>query len=115
MKLLVVDDNADMRRLLRNLLEDVAEQIDECADGIEALVAYMRFRPDWVLMDIKMKALDGIEASSRIMATFPDAKILIVTDYDDEELRDEARRAGACGYVVKDNLIAIREILSGRE
>jgi DNA-binding NarL/FixJ family response regulator len=55
-------------------------------------------------MDIRMGEIDGIEATKRIKAADPEAKIVIVTDYDDDALRQAAIRAGACGYALKDNL-----------
>ena len=111
MKLMIVEDNEEMRMLIRSLLEDLAETIDECADGGEAVSAYARFQPDWVLMDIKMKVMDGIVATRRIKASYPDARIVMVTDYDDKQLREAARKAGALAYVLKDDLFEIRRLL----
>jgi DNA-binding NarL/FixJ family response regulator len=62
-------------------------------------------------MDIAMKDLDGISATRQIKAAYPDAKIIIVTGYDEAELRQAAREAGACGYVLKENLIELRQRL----
>lgn len=112
MKILIVEDSTQMRRLIKSIVGDLAEVIDECTDGSEALAAYTEQCPDWVLMDIKMKEVDGITATRNIMALFPEAHVMIVTDYDDEKLREAARSAGACGYVVKENLFALRRILS---
>ena len=108
MKLLIVEDNTRMRKFLKLLLGDLATQIEECADGAEALRAYEAHRPDWVLMDIRMKETDGIAATREIKAAHPEARICIVTDYDDPNLREAAKRAGAREYVVKDNLIEVR-------
>lgn len=113
MKLMIVDDNPDMRRLIRSITSDLATCIVECADGAEAIQAYAAHKPDWVLMDIEMAALDGISAARRITLAFPDARVLIVTEYDDPDWRDEAWRAGACGYVLKENLSELRRILQG--
>jgi len=113
MKILIVEDNAAMRRLIRTLLSGLAGALCECEDGLEALPAYLRHRPDWVLMDIKMPGLDGIEASRKILAADPKAKIVIVTDYDDERLRTAAQKAGARGYVLKERLLDLKPMLSG--
>jgi CheY-like chemotaxis protein len=59
LRLLIVEDNAEMRRLLQRMLADLAEEFAECDDGGEALKAYASSRPDWVLMDIEMKVMDG--------------------------------------------------------
>jgi len=109
---LVVDDNADMRRLIRSIVSDLAHYIVECSDGSQAIQAYAAHKPDWVLMDIEMPALDGISATWEIKAGFPDAQIVIVTEYDDPAWREEARRAGACAYVLKDSLADVRRILT---
>jgi len=111
MSLLIVEDNAKMRRMLKSLVADLASPIHECVDGADALAAYAAQRPDWVLMDIAMKDLDGISATRKIKAAYPDAKIIIVTGYDEAELRQAAREAGACGYVLKENLLALRELI----
>ena len=114
MKLLIVDDNAGMRRLIRGLVNDLAETINECGDGAEALAAFAEHRPDWVLMDIKMERLDGIAATRQIIAAFPEAQIVMVTDYGDAKLRAQASAAGACAFVVKEDLFALRGILANQ-
>jgi len=111
MKLLIVDDNAAVRRLIRSILLRLADDICECGDGAEALSAYLVQRPDVVLMDIRMSEVDGIQAAKQITAADPAARILIVTDYDDTELRHASMRAGACGYVLKDNLLELVPLL----
>lgn len=115
LKLLVVEDNRAMRSLIRSIIADLGEGVSECGDGAEALSAYAERRPDWVLMDIRMKELDGISATRQIRAAFPDARIVIVTDYDDPKLREAARSAGARGYVLKENLLDVRRILGAPE
>lgn len=111
MKLLIVDDNAHMRRLICSVLRGVAAQITECADGYDACAAYDAHRPDWVLMDIGMSRVDGLTATARITAAHPEARVLIVTNHDSDGLREAAARAGACGYVLKENLIDVRRLL----
>jgi DNA-binding NarL/FixJ family response regulator len=66
--------------------------------------AYQAQRPDVVLMDIRMPEVDGITATRQIRILDPAARIVIVTDYDDSQLRDAALAAGACDYTLKDNL-----------
>lgn len=111
MSLMIVEDNEPMRRMIRSIVADLAERIDECGDGAEAYARYADRRPDWVLMDIAMPVMDGITATRGIIADFPDARVLIVTDYDDAELRAKAREAGALGYLLKDNLLDLRLLL----
>ena len=110
--ILIVDDSQPMRELIKMTLAGVAEIVGECADGSEALAAYERLHPDWILMDIEMKNVDGITATRQIIAAYPEARIMIVTDYNDDILRRAAFDAGASQYVVKENLLDILEILS---
>lgn len=93
MKLLIVDDNATVRRLIRSILANCAHEIHECADGLEALAAYTAILPDFVLMDISIKGLDGIAATRQIRAAHPAAMVIVVTDYDEGPLRNAARIA----------------------
>jgi CheY-like chemotaxis protein len=107
LKILIVDDNAAIRRLIASIVLPFTGEIRECADGADALTAYQAQRPDLVLMDICMKEVDGISAVKQIKAADPTAKIVIVTNYDDNALRQAAMRAGACGYVLKDSLLEL--------
>ncbi len=111
MRLLIVDDHAAMRRLLSRVVEDLFSVVEECDDGADALAAYERHRPDWVFMDIEMRRTDGLKATRDLVRAFPDARVLIVSKHDDEQLRAAARTAGARGYVLKENLIAVRALL----
>ena len=111
LRLLIVEDHPDMRRMIRYLVEDLASVIHECGDGADALAVYTACRPDVVLMDIAMKEVDGISATREITAADPSARIVIVTNHDDPELRGAAERAGATGYVLKENLLELRRLL----
>ena len=111
LKLLIVDDNSVVRGMIRRFLADLAAEINETDDGESAFDAYAAFLPDWVLMDIEMKHTNGIVATERIRAVYPEANIVIVTNHDDDSLRERAMAAGACGYVLKENLLALRTIL----
>lgn len=115
MNLLIVEDNQQMRELIRSMLEDLTQGICECSNGAQALDAFNAQRPDWVLMDIKMPVMDGLAATRLIKSADPAARIIIVTEYDDAQLREAARLAGACDYVVKENLHDLRRLLSVSE
>jgi CheY-like chemotaxis protein len=112
MNLLIVDDNDQIRRMIVSIVRGLAEHTYECSDGVDALAAYTTHRPDWVLMDVKMKEMDGISATCQIKVSYPEANIMIVTDYDDPDLREAARIAGACEFVTKENLLDLRRILA---
>lgn len=110
-KLLIVEDDPAMRALIKRIVGSVADAVYECDDGHEAVAAYAAHRPDWVFMDIKMKNLDGLDATREITAAWPGARIVIVTGYNDASLREAARQAGARGYLLKDNLTELLRLL----
>lgn len=111
MNLLIVEDNLKMRRMIKSIVADLADRIDECDDGGEALALYTANHPDWVLMDIHLRETNGIAATREITSVFHEAKIIIVTNYDDAHFRESAREAGAVDYVLKENLLDVRRIL----
>src|SRR5262245_32905860 len=111
MRILIIDDSRNMREAIKWMLDGLVAEMQECSDGYEALGAYIRFRPDWVLMDIKMRAVDGLTATRQIRDAFPDARIVILTSYDDSLLREAARDAGAFGYLLKDDLLSLYGLL----
>jgi two-component system chemotaxis response regulator CheY len=109
---LIVDDNQPMRELLKVTLAGVAEVVGECSDGGEALAQYRRLQPDWVVMDVEMRDVDGVAATRQIVAAYPLARIVIVSNHGNDDLRRAARDAGARWYVVKEDLVDILEILT---
>ncbi len=111
MKILIVDDNQQVRLLLRDYLPASVDEIFECSDGNEAFSFFKKHQPDWVLMDWEMPNTNGITAIRQIIAEFPTANICMVTAFDDEEIRSEAFSAGASGFVLKDNLFELEAIL----
>lgn len=110
--LLIVEHSLAMRRLIRTLLAGSVEQIVECSVAREALSAYANCRPDWVLVDINTGATEGISTTRRIKELFPEANIAVLADYDDPAIREAAFRAGASGYVVKEDLRSLPSLLS---
>lgn len=89
----------------------VACEICECCDGGGVLALFKSEQPNFVLMDIQMEGVDGITATRQVKALDPAARVIIVTDYDQEDLREEAHQAGACGYVLKENLLELVPLL----
>ena len=108
MKLLVVDDDPEIRRLIAVVLAPLAPEIVECSDGAEALAAYAIHAPDVVVMDIAMQQLDGLAATAALLAAHPEARVVIVSNYGAADLREAAARAGASGYVLKEDLRDLR-------
>lgn len=74
---------------------------------------YRKYHPDWVLMDIRMKRMNGFQAAETILSSFPEAKIIMITQYNDPKLLQKARCSGACACILKDNLMDIERILRG--
>jgi DNA-binding NarL/FixJ family response regulator len=115
MKILIVDDSPVMRQTIKSIVAAPEDVTAECDDGASVIPAYEAFRPDWVLMDLNMSRTNGIQATRDLKVAFPDAHIAIVTNYGDQEFRDEAKSAGAEQYFLKDNLPAIRiQLLQSR-
>jgi len=107
---------AGFRMLLAG--EDGIEVVAEASNGLEAVDKAARFHPNVVLMDIRMPELDGLEATRRILAADNTARILILTTFDLDEYIYEALRAGASGFVLKDDpveqlIAAVRTVAAG--
>ena len=104
-RVLVADDQSMVRAGFRMLLagEEDVEVVAEASNGLEAVDKAARFDPDVVLMDIRMPELDGLQATRRILAADSGARILILTTFDLDEYVYEALRAGASGFVLKDD------------
>jgi two-component system response regulator DegU len=109
--ILIVEDDVRMRQMIRSVVQDLAAELIERDDGADAVAAYDQYMPDWVLMDIKLRNVDGLTATKRIVARHPQARVIIVTNYDSPGFKDEARFAGACGYVLKNHLVELRHII----
>src|SRR5258708_28598520 len=113
--IMIVDDNAKMRETIQSMRGGRLGEFYECCDGLEAVEAYARLQPDWVLLDIKMDRMDGLTAAEAIHRSYPNSNIIIVTQYDDPDLREQAKRAGARGYVLKENLVVLDQMMSSFE
>lgn len=109
MTILIVEDNPELRRLLRNVVLHFAENVWECSDGADALAAFEAHAPDLVLMDIRMPRQDGLVSTQQIRRLNPEARVIIITDYDDDELRKAASDAGAAGYLLKQDMTQLRQ------
>ncbi len=112
-KILIVDDDARMRRMVRQVVEHLASRIHEAADGLEAVAVCAAEHPDWVLMDWRMKPMDGLCATVEITARYPGTRVVLVSQYDDPRLHAAALRAGACACVLKENLSQVPAIILG--
>ncbi|AFK18929.2 response regulator [Haloferax mediterranei ATCC 33500] len=100
-KVLVVDDSAFMRNLLKQLLEGEHEVVGEAENGVEAVELYRELDPDVVTMDVVMPIRNGIEATSEIKSLDSGASVIMCTSVGQEEKMREAVEAGADGYITK--------------
>jgi DNA-binding NarL/FixJ family response regulator len=119
-RVLVADDQSMVRAGFRMLLaeEEGIEVVAEAGNGLEAVDKAGRYDPTVVLMDIRMPELDGLEATRRILAADEHARVLVLTTFDLDEYVYEALRAGASGFVLKDDppeqlIAAIRTVAAG--
>jgi DNA-binding NarL/FixJ family response regulator len=118
-RLILADDHPMMLAGLRRLLAPGCEVVAEAADGHALLAAAERLRPDLVIADISMPGIDGIEATRRLRASVPGARVLILSVHAEPSFVRAAFAAGACGYLTKaaaaDEIeLAIRAVLTDR-
>ncbi len=102
-RVVLADDQALVRAGLRLILEAEADiqVVGEAADGVEAVALALDTHPDLVLMDVRMPQLDGIEATSRLLAQLSETRVLMLTTFDLDEYVVDAFRAGASGFLLK--------------
>lgn len=113
MNLLITDDSKRMRTLLRSMFESMFAEIYECSDGYDSIEMYEQKKPEWVFMDIKMKGMNGMQATKAILHLDPFAKIIIVSQHIDSEIKLAALHAGAVAFVGKENLEDLEQIIKG--
>lgn len=111
---MIVDDHADIRSVLKKIINVGATEpvvFIECESGETAITEYESHLPDYVLMDIELKAMDGLQATRIIKNTNAKAKILIVTSHDSPSLREKAAALQITGFVSKDDLSVINQYI----
>jgi len=118
---MLVDDHALLRTGVANIInqEPDLEVIAEAGDGVEALEAWERHRPDVMLLDLRMPRMEGVEVVRRIRERDPRALVIVLTTYDTDDEIERALKAGAKAYVLKDvsadDLVSsIRTVLAGK-
>ena len=109
MRIVIVDDDMLVSSALKTILE-VNEDVQVegmGSDGKEAIALYERYRPDVLLMDIRMKDMSGLDASREILKAYPQAKILLLTTFSDDEYIVKALKYGVKGYLLKQDYNSI--------
>lgn len=107
-KVLLVDDHTVVRKGIRALLEQEKdiEVVAEADDGLKGVEACIEYLPDVVVLDMALPLLSGVEAARKIREKVPDAKILILSMYDDEEYIVDSFKVGVSGYILKDVVVS---------
>ena len=108
-KVVIIDDDIFVSGALKTILEssgDITVPATGC-DGKEALELYKKYRPDVLLMDIRMKEVSGLDASAAVLKEFPKANILLLTTFSDDEYIVQALKLGARGYLLKQDYASL--------
>jgi len=112
---MIVDDYSKMRFILKKMLESVFNKqqirIYECCDGKEAIDTFTKHQPDWILMDLKMETMDGLAATKAILKIRNDANIIILTQFDDIEYYEAAKKLGVKAFVLKEDILDIPALI----
>lgn len=114
MRIMIVDDNALMRKEIISTVAEKNDVIMECADGESAVSNSIQFCPDWILMDIRMGKLNGLSAASEIKKLLPQVHVAILTSYDNYQYRQKAEACGVEFYFLKNDMLGIRKLLKER-
>lgn len=117
LRVLVVDDEPMVRRMLAEVLDDAGiDVIGQAADGVEGVALARSSQPDAILLDIRMPNLDGLAAGRQVRATDPNVRLVFFSAYDDPTLKQEAHAIGVSIFLVKGcPLGEIVDALNGRD
>lgn len=110
-RLLIVDDNASARELIRTFLTMPGVTFEECASGEAAIACARKFKPHWMTVDVQMPGLNGFDTIKALKQERPEVCALVVTSFNEPHFRDLARSVGAVGFILKENLLALRLML----
>lgn len=112
MTVMIVDDSAEMRRLLCDLVAPMSQAVVECVDGQDCVDRFAACQPEWTIMDVHMPRLDGLGATREVCARWPEAKVLLVSHFMSPAMEAAAGRAGAVGCLSKDELYRVVELMT---
>ena len=119
--IIIVDDNLKFRQVLKEIIsiEGIATVKGEASNGLEFLDLLSNIKPDLVLMDIEMPEMNGMEATQKALELMPDLKIIVLTQYENEEYLEKMVALGVRGFILKSNGImeiekAIKSVMKGK-
>ena len=111
MKVLIADDNLRMREFIKYIINEQGHTAVEASNGLMAVDNFLFHKPEIVLMDVKMAVMDGIEAATIIRKISSSVKIIMVTDYNEELLKQKAFNTGVNDYLLKEELTKLKNYL----
>lgn len=112
MKLLIVEENSALRRLLFALLESSGAELCECTEGTQALSLCALEQPDWVVLDLNLARVDGLKLVPQLRRACPQVSVLLMVDEDDDWLRAQATQFGASLLLTKERLLELPSLLT---
>ncbi len=113
-RVLIVDDSSIMRRMIKSTLEsDNHTVVGEAKNGKDAVEMYKNLNPDLVTMDITMREMDGFAAAKEILNYDPNARIIFLSNLDEDKYSEDVKSIGAIGYVNKHNTKEILDLIGG--
>ena len=114
-RVLIVDDSSIMRKMIRSTLaSDNHSVVGEAKNGKDAVEMYKSLNPDLVTMDITMREMDGFAAAKEILSYDPDARIIFLSNLDEDKYSEDVKSIGAIGYVNKHNAKEILDLIGGK-
>lgn len=120
LKLLIVDDQKGIRRLLTEVFLEYGYEIESCANGIRALEVIPEFKPDLIIMDVKMPGMNGIDVLRKLRDTDKDIRVIMMTAYGDQHYVNQAEALGVARFIIKpfdlnELKIQVGEILKDKD
>lgn len=100
-KLLIVDDQKGIRRLLTEVFSDYCSEIESCGDGVKALEVIPEFKPDLIIMDVKMPGMSGIDVLKKLRESGNASRVILMTAYGDQFFMNQAEALGIARFIIK--------------
>jgi CheY-like chemotaxis protein len=111
LKLLIIDDNARFRSLIKTIITAPGDDVLELDDGRDVVSSYAAFQPDWVLMDVNMKVVNGLQATRQLIHNFPEAKVIFLSNFTSKRIIAKGLQVGARAYLSKEDLFAVQNFI----